>query len=360
MIDVVNRLLGEARNSAMSITESMVYDLMDEYKLDLGLFDDICNKLTEAGVKIVKDYELTDVESSFYHAFDSNDSVRMYLSAIGAYPLLSTEEEVYYSNKYFNDKDEDSKNKLINSNLRLVVSIAKRYIGSGVPFLDLIQKGNIGLMKAIEMFNPNMGYKLSTYATWWVRQGITRYIADTSNIIRLPVHVGEKMLKMNKYIKEYRDKTGEMPTKEAIMKHCEMSELTYDSIVSKRYLTTSLDQNINEEEDTTLQDMLGDDSVCVEDEVVNKEIYSQLGKVLKEVLTEREYQVVSKRFGLNGLPVMTLEEVGKELGLTRERIRQIEAKALRRLKVNRVFRPFLQSIYKDYTPKRGEFYGKHS
>ena len=357
MIDVVNRLLEEARNSAMSITESRVYDLMDEYRVNLGLFDDICKELTEAGVKLVKDYELTDVESSFTHAFDSNDSIRMYLAAIGAYPLLSTEEEVYYSNKYFNEKDEDSKNKLINSNLRLVVSIAKRYIGSGVPLLDLIQEGNIGLMRAIDMFNPNMGYKLSTYATWWVRQGITRYIADTSNTIRLPVHVGEKMLKMNRYIKEYQAKTGEMPTKEEVMKHCEMSELTYDSIVGKKYMTTSLDQNINEEEDTTLQDMLGDDSVCVEDEVINREVYAQLDKVLEEVLTKREYQIISKRFGLNGMPVMTLDEVGRELGVTRERVRQIEAKALRRLRVNRVFRPFLKTIYGGYEPKRGELYG---
>ena len=262
-----------------------------------------------------------------------NDPVKMYLREIGKVPLLTKERELYLSNKILQG-DQDAKNELVQSNLRLVVSIAKRYLGRGMLFLDLIQEGNLGLIKASEKFDPEKGFKFSTYATWWIRQAITRAIADQARTIRIPVHMVETINKMTRVQRQLVQKLGREPTCDEIAKEMG-SGMTGDRVREIQKLSLeplSMEKPIGEEEDSHLGDFIKDDNVPVPAEAA---AFTLLKEQLEEVLstlTDREQKVLTLRFGLEDGRARTLEEVGKEFNVTRERIRQIEAKALRKLR----------------------------
>ena len=260
-----------------------------------------------------------------------DDPVKIYLHEIGRVPLLSFEEESALAERIAQG-DAEAKRKLNEANLRLVVSIAKRYVGRGLLFLDLIQEGNLGLIKAVEKFDPAKGYKFSTYATWWIRQAITRAIADQARTIRIPVHMVETINKVKKVSSQLLHEQGKEPTAEEIAERLEMSVDKVREIMRVAQEPVSLETPIGEEEDSHLGDFIPDDEAPVPAEVASHTLLrEQLSEVL-DTLTEREEKVLRLRFGLvDGRP-RTLEEVGKEFNVTRERIRQIEAKALRKLR----------------------------
>ena len=259
------------------------------------------------------------------------DPVRMYLKEIGKVPLLTAEEEIDLA-KRMEAGDEDAKKRLAEANLRLVVSIAKRYVGRGMLFLDLIQEGNLGLIKAVEKFDYNKGFKFSTYATWWIRQAITRAIADQARTIRIPVHMVETINKLVRVSRQLLQELGREPTPEEIAKRMDIPEERVREILKISQEPVSLETPIGEEEDSHLGDFIQDDNVPVPAEAA---AFTLLKEQLVEVLgtlTEREQKVLRLRFGLDDGRARTLEEVGKEFNVTRERIRQIEAKALRKLR----------------------------
>ena len=259
------------------------------------------------------------------------DPVRMYLKEIGKVPLLSAEEEIEYA-KRMEQGDEEAKKRLAEANLRLVVSIAKRYVGRGMLFLDLIQEGNLGLIKAVEKFDYRKGYKFSTYATWWIRQAITRAIADQARTIRIPVHMVETINKLIRVSRQLLQELGRDPKPEEIAKEMEMSEEKVREIMKIAQDPVSLETPIGEEEDSHLGDFIPDEDALAPAEAA---AYSLLKDQIEEVLgslNEREQKVLKLRFGLEDGRARTLEEVGKEFDVTRERIRQIEAKALRKLR----------------------------
>lgn len=259
------------------------------------------------------------------------DPVRMYLKEIGKVPLLTAEEEIELA-KRMEDGDEEAKKKLAEANLRLVVSIAKRYVGRGMLFLDLIQEGNLGLIKAVEKFDYRKGYKFSTYATWWIRQAITRAIADQARTIRIPVHMVETINKLIRVSRQLLQELGREPLPEEIAKEMDISEERVREILKISQEPVSLETPIGEEEDSHLGDFIQDDNVPVPaDAAAFTMLHEQLEEVLG-TLTEREQKVLRLRFGLLDGRARTLEEVGKEFNVTRERIRQIEAKALRKLR----------------------------
>jgi len=262
----------------------------------------------------------------------SDDFVKQYLLEIGRYQLLSVEEEQYYSRKYL-EGDIEAKNALINSNLRLVVSIAKKYVGRGLSFLDLVQEGNQGLIKAVQKFDPDKGYKFSTYATWWIRQAVTRSIADQSRTIRIPVHMTETLNKMVKIDREFERINGREMTTPELAKALGVSEDRIFELKKYNANVISLDTPVNPDEDETLLgDFVADENaVDLTELAIFEGLKEDVVKMLDE-LSERERDVIRLRFGLeDGIP-KTLEEVGKEFSVTRERIRQIEAKALRKLR----------------------------
>ena len=260
-----------------------------------------------------------------------NDPVRMYLKEIGRISLLSPDEELRLSIDVANG-NEDAKRMLAESNLRLVVSIAKRYVGRGLLFLDLIQEGNIGLMKAVDKFDYGKGYKFSTYATWWIRQAITRALADQARTIRVPVHMVETINKMSRIQRQLTLELNREPTEEEIAERMKIPVERVREIIKISQDPVSLDTPIGEEEDSHLGDFIPDrDSMSPEEFTVNEMLKEQIGSVLM-TLTEREAQVLKLRFGLIDGTCRTLEEVGQIFGVTRERIRQIEAKALRKLR----------------------------
>ena len=272
-----------------------------------------------------------NIDLSVPEGVSIEDPVRMYLKEIGKVPLLSAEREIELA-KRMEEGDEDAKKELAEANLRLVVSIAKRYVGRGMLFLDLIQEGNLGLIKAVEKFDYHKGYKFSTYATWWIRQAITRAIADQARTIRIPVHMVETINKLIRVSRQLLQELGREPLPEEIAKELDMPVERVREILKISQEPVSLETPIGEEEDSHLGDFIQDDNVPVPAEAAAQTLLKeQLDEVL-DTLTEREQKVLRLRFGMNDGRARTLEEVGKEFDVTRERIRQIEAKALRKLR----------------------------
>lgn len=328
----------------------------DDIEDDVGEIDslndmDVFQKPDRIGnvqvtAEIEKGYEKTaeESENSFTERGNAEDPVRMYLKEIGRIPLLSSEEEIELA-KRMEEGDEEAKKKLSEANLRLTVSIAKRYSGRGMQFLDLIQEGNLGLIKAVEKFDYRKGYKFSTYATWWIRQSITRAIADQARTIRIPVHMVETMNRVNRTSRRLLQEYGREPTPEEI---AEATNLPVERVLEISKISqepVSLETPIGEEEDSHLGDFIQDEHIPVPaDEAAHTLLREQLEKVM-DTLSEREQKVLALRFGLEDGKPHTLEEVGREFQVTRERIRQIEAKALRKLRHptrSRKLRDFLE------------------
>ena len=277
------------------------------------------------------DVDMEKIDLSVPDGISIEDPVRMYLKEIGQVPLLSADEEVELA-KRMAEGDEDAKKRLAEANLRLVVSIAKRYVGRGMLFLDLIQEGNLGLIKAVEKFDYHKGFKFSTYATWWIRQAITRAIADQARTIRIPVHMVETINKLIRVSRQLLQELGREPTPEEIAAELDMPVERVREILKISQEPVSLETPIGEEEDSHLGDFIQDDNVPVPAEAAAQTLLKeQLDEVL-DTLTEREQKVLRLRFGMDDGRARTLEEVGKEFDVTRERIRQIEAKALRKLR----------------------------
>ena len=277
------------------------------------------------------DVDMEKIDLSVPDGISIEDPVRMYLKEIGKVPLLSADEEVELA-KRMAEGDEDAKKRLAEANLRLVVSIAKRYVGRGMLFLDLIQEGNLGLIKAVEKFDYHKGFKFSTYATWWIRQAITRAIADQARTIRIPVHMVETINKLIRVSRQLLQELGREPTPEEIAAELDMPVERVREILKISQEPVSLETPIGEEEDSHRGDFIQDDNVPVPAEAAAQTLLKeQLDEVL-DTLTEREQKVLRLRFGMDDGRARTLEEVGKEFDVTRERIRQIEAKALRKLR----------------------------
>ena len=324
-------------------------ELAEELKgLDVNsdLLDELYNAFIENDISVIAESDLDDdsteedasgnledilKDNTIAKELTINDPVRMYLKEIGKISLLSLEEETELS-KRIAEGDEVAKNRLAESNLRLVVSIAKRYVGRGMLFLDLIQEGNIGLMKAVEKFDADKGYKFSTYATWWIRQAITRAIADQARTIRVPVHMVETINKLSRCQRQLTLELNREPTDEELAKKMNMSPEKVREVIKIAQDPVSLETPIGEEDDSHLGDFVPDESnMSPEDFTIHEMLKEEIGDVLL-TLTEREEQVLRLRFGLDDGSSKTLEEVGQMFGVTRERIRQIEAKALRKLR----------------------------
>ena len=324
-------------------------EIAEELKgLDVSsdLLDELYNAFMENDISVISETDLDDdsgeedtggnledilKDNTIAKELTINDPVRMYLKEIVKISLLSLDEETELS-KRIAEGDETAKNRLAESNLRLVVSIAKRYVGRGMLFLDLIQEGNIGLMKAVEKFDAEKGYKFSTYATWWIRQAITRAIADQARTIRVPVHMVETINKLSRYQRQLTLELNREPTDEELAKKMGMSPDKVREVIKIAQDPVSLETPIGEEEDSHLGDFVPDESnMSPEDFTIHEMLKEEIGDVLL-TLTEREEQVLRLRFGLDDGSPKTLEEVGQMFGVTRERIRQIEAKALRKLR----------------------------
>ncbi len=306
-----------------------LYDKLD--KLGIDVFESVTEEQIredeEAASELEKELEvLSTLEDK-----KSADPVRMYLKEIGRIPLLTREEEIELA-QGVEKGNMKSKKRLTTSNLRLVVSIAKKYVGRGMSFLDLIQEGNKGLIRAVEKYDWKRGYKFSTYATWWIRQAITRAIADQARTIRIPVHMVETINKLARTSRRLMQELGREPKPEEIASEMDLEPNKIREIMKISQKTTSLETPIGDEEDSYLGDFIADETQTTPYDFTSKRLLKENLEEVLSALTEREARVVRMRFGLNGKKAMTLEEVGREFGVTRERIRQIEAKALRKLK----------------------------
>lgn len=313
---------------------------MDEDDKDLRLDDELDEPtLDEMGEESEEDFNI-DFESATYDEV-ADDSVKLYLREIGKIPLLTADEEFELAQKIINGTEKEkkkAKDKMAESNMRLVVSIAKRYSGRGLDFLDLIQEGNTGLLRAVEKFDPDKGFKFSTYATWWIRQAITRAIADQARTIRIPVHMVETI---NKVLRTQRRLTQELnrePTTDEIAKAMGMEPEKIEYVMKIKQDIASLDASVGrdgEDDDSSLGDFIEDeDRVSPEDSAATQLLKEQIASIL-QTLTDREQKIIKMRFGIGGGKSHTLEEVGAEFSVTRERIRQIEAKALTKLRKNK-------------------------
>lgn len=328
------------------LTYNEIMDSLQETDLSPEQMDEFYVKLANMGIEVVAETpeldsldgavmesppEEVEVDLSVPEGVGIDDPVRMYLKEIGRVPLLTSEEEVELAKRMENG-DEDAKRRLAEANLRLVVSIAKRYVGRGMLFLDLIQEGNLGLIKAVEKFDYRKGYKFSTYATWWIRQAITRAIADQARTIRIPVHMVETINKLIRVSRQLLQELGRDPSPEEIAKEMNISEDKVREIIKIAQEPVSLETPIGEEEDSHLGDFIEDhEARAPAEEASFTLLREQLDEVLK-TLTDREQRVLRLRFGLDDGRARTLEEVGQKFGVTRERIRQIEAKTLRKLR----------------------------
>ena len=308
-----------------------VFDAFQEIGVDLLDEDDFDEEPDIEDLKEVENLKIEDFTDSSFDGISVDDPVRMYLREIGRIPLLTYEEELELAKKILQG-DEDAKQKLAESNLRLVVSIAKKYVGRGMLFLDLIQEGNMGLMKAVEKFDYTKGFKFSTYATWWIKQAITRAIADQARTIRIPVHMVETINKLIRTSRHLLQQLGREPTPEEIAAEMEIPVEKVAEIQKIAQDPVSLETPIGEEDDSHLGDFIQDDDSPAPHDAAS---YTLLREQLEEVMntwTPREAKVLRLRFGLEDGKSRTLEEVGREFNVTRERIRQIEAKALRKLR----------------------------
>ena len=307
-----------------------VFDAFEEMGVDL-LSDDFEDEPDVEDLKEVEDLKLDEITDTSYEGISVDDPVRMYLREIGKIPLLSYEKELELAKRIL-ENDEEAKQELAEANLRLVVSIAKKYVGRGMLFLDLIQEGNMGLIKAVEKFDYTKGFKFSTYATWWIRQAITRAIADQARTIRIPVHMVETINRLIRTSRHLLQQLGREPTPEEIAKEMDMPVEKVMEIQKIAQDPVSLETPIGEEDDSHLGDFIQDeDSPAPHDAASYTLLREQLEEVMN-TLTPREAKVLKLRFGLEDGKARTLEEVGKEFDVTRERIRQIEAKALRKLR----------------------------
>ena len=308
-----------------------VFEFLEGCNIDVKMNDDDGDVEDDIILSDEDDIDIEKIDLSVPDGIGLEDPVRMYLKEIGKVPLHSAEEEIEYAQR-MEEGDEEAKKRLAEANLRLVVSIAKRYVGRGMQFLDLIQEGNLGLIKAVEKFDYRKGYKFSTYATWWIRQAITRAIADQARTIRIPVHMVETINKLVRVQRQLLQELGREPSPEEIAETMDIPVERVREIQKISQEPVSLETPIGEEEDSHLGDFIQDDNVPVPAEAAASTLLKeQLVEVLG-TLTEREQKVLRLRFGMDDGRARTLEEVGKEFNVTRERIRQIEAKALRKLR----------------------------
>ncbi len=344
----LNRLIQQAGKQGGKLDYQQVIDTFPEDEIreeDLGaiisfLEQNRISLLQEDAVELegdsdsARDPESTEIAGTVYSGQDpaaEDDPVRMYMREIGKVPLLSAEEELKLAMRAC-EGDEEAKRRLAEANLRLVVSVAKRYIGSGMPLLDLIQEGNLGLMKAVDKFDYRKGFKFSTYATWWIRQAITRAIADQSRTIRIPVHMVESMNRIVRTSRSMVQELGREPTAAELAERLDMPVEKVNEAMKMTQEPVSLESPVGEEDETHLADFIQDSRSAVPvDETTKTMLGEQISEVL-HTLSEREEQVLRLRYGLGDGHSRTLEEVGREFHVTRERIRQIEAKALRKLK----------------------------
>ena len=323
------------------LTYKEVMDTLDDLELDSEQIERIYDRFEALNIDVVEEMEIPDDITSDISELESDlgstegvaidDPVRMYLKEIGKVPLLSAAEEIEIA-KRMADGDQDAKKQLAEANLRLVVSVAKRYVGRGMLFLDLIQEGNLGLIKAVEKFDYRKGYKFSTYATWWIRQAITRAIADQARTIRIPVHMVETINKLIRVNRQLLQEYGREPRPDEIAREMGISEEKVREIIKVAQEPVSLETPIGEEEDSHLGDFIPDDDAPAPAEVAAFTLLKEQLMEVLDTLTPREEKVLRLRFGLDDGKARTLEEVGREFNVTRERIRQIEAKALRKLR----------------------------
>jgi RNA polymerase primary sigma factor len=333
----IEQLINIAKDKKGILEQDDINEVFSDMELEPSKIEQIYEYLEAQNIDVIgniADVEVEETEIDFNNLPDGisiDDPVRMYLKEIGKVPLLSADEEIKLAQRMENG-DKEAKKKLAEANLRLVVSIAKRYVGRGMLFLDLIQEGNLGLIKAVEKFDYTKGYKFSTYATWWIRQAITRAIADQARTIRIPVHMVETINKLMRVSRQLLQELGRDPQPEEIAKEMEMTVAKVREIMKISQEPVSLETPIGEEEDSHLGDFIPDEDIPVPAEAAAFTLLKeQLIEVL-DTLTEREQKVLRLRFGLDDGRARTLEEVGKEFNVTRERIRQIEAKALRKLR----------------------------
>ncbi len=336
----IDDLLEQGKSKGV-LTYKEVMDTLDELELDTEQIERIYDKFEALNIDVVEDIDINDEIADDLAEVESaatpddgvaiDDPVRMYLKEIGKVPLLNAQEEIEIAQRMA-DGDQNAKRQLAEANLRLVVSVAKRYVGRGMLFLDLIQEGNLGLIKAVEKFDYRKGYKFSTYATWWIRQAITRAIADQARTIRIPVHMVETINKLIRVNRQLLQEYGREPRPDEIAREMGISEDKVREIIKVAQEPVSLETPIGEEEDSHLGDFIPDDDAPAPAEVAAFMLLKEQLMEVLDTLTPREEKVLRLRFGLDDGKARTLEEVGREFNVTRERIRQIEAKALRKLR----------------------------